>query len=269
MISSTISGIKCAVFALIGLVLIGIASADRPASAPKEITVACASNMIYAMEGIVTEFQKRHSTVSVRMSYGSSGNFFSQISNRAPFDLFFSADTIYPQKVCDAGLCLDGDQKIYATGRLVLWALSGSSISVERLGIQSLSDTAIRHIALANPKVAPYGRAADEALRHFGIHGAVKDKLVFGEDISQTTQFVQSGSAEVGFLAMGVALSPVLSGKGRFWPIPAGAHSPLDHGVVIMKWCKDKSAAKAFRSFVLGAGGRKILRQFGFGLPVK
>jgi molybdate transport system substrate-binding protein len=127
----------------------------------------------------------------------------------------------------------------------------------------------VTHIAIANPQHAPYGRAAEAAMRSMGIYDAVHAKLVLGENIAQTLQFIQSGNAEIGIVALSLAVAPSVRGQGRFWTVPLDRYPRMDQGGVIMKWAKDPDAARAFRAFFIGPGGRSTLEKFGFALPEK
>src|SRR5262245_15335488 len=154
----------------------------------RPVAVAAASDLKFAMDELVAEFGRAHPDIKVVVTYGSSGNFHAQIANGAPFDAFFSADAQYPRLLAEAGLADKGSVFLYAIGRIVLWVPKTSSIAVER-GLSVLADRSVRHVAIANPKHAPYGRAAEAALRAAGVYDAVQSKLVFGENIAQTAQF--------------------------------------------------------------------------------
>ena len=233
----------------------------------RELRVAAASDLKFALDEIVLDFQKDHPEITVKVTYGSSGNFYSQLSNQAPFDLFFSADIGYPRKLSEQGLALPGTEFLYAIGRLVVWVPKSSPIQVEQLKMEALRHESVRHIAIANPRHAPYGKAAEAALRSSGIYEAVQPKLVFGENISQTLQFVQSGNAEIGIVALSLALAPGVKDQGRYWKVPSDAYPRLEQGGVILKWAKDPQAAQRLREFVTGPKGRSRLRGYGFYLP--
>jgi molybdate transport system substrate-binding protein len=240
---------------------------ESPQKGRRELLVAAASDLKFAMGEIVQDFQKDHPEITVKVTYGSSGNFYSQLSNQAPFDLFFSADISYPRKLSEQGLTLPSTEFLYAMGYIVVWVPKSSPIDVERLKIEALRHDSVRHIAIANPKHAPYGKAAEAALRSLGIYAAVQQKLVLGENISQAFQFVQSGNAEVGIVALSLALAPSVKEQGRYWQIPLDAYPRLEQGGVILKWVKDPEAAQNFREFVTGSKGRSLLKRYGFYLP--
>jgi molybdate transport system substrate-binding protein len=243
--------------------------ASRPADAPagRTVAVAAASDLKFALDEIAAEFARRHPDVAVKTTYGSSGNFYSQLANRAPFDLYFSADIGYPRKLIEQGHA-DADSLFpYAVGRVVAWVPEASKLDVRSLGIRAVADPSVRKVAIANPKHAPYGRAAEAALRKLGVYDSVADRLVLGENIAQTAQFVETGGADVGLIALSLAVAPAMKDKGRYWEVPADAHPPLEQGGVILKWAKDPEAAKMFRDFVISAEGRAILKRYGFEPP--
>jgi molybdate transport system substrate-binding protein len=255
-----------------GMVLLARAGRERAAKqqskkVPQELLVAAAADLKFAMEEMVQKFQRDSPEISVEVTYGSSGNFYSQLVNQAPFDIYFSADVGYPRKLSEQGLALEGSDFVYAVGRIVIWAPIFSPIDVERLGTESLRHSSVRHIAIANPKHAPYGKAAEAAMRSLGLYEAVREKLVYGENVAQAFQFIQSGAAELGIIALSLALAPNARDQGRYWEIPQQAYPRLEQGGVILKWARDPTAARSFRSFVLGSTGREILKRYGFTLP--
>lgn len=239
-----------------------------PAPASSSLTIAVASSMQFAMADLLKEFHTAHPDLSVKATYGSSGNFFAQIQNQAPFDIFLAADMDYPAKLVKAGLALD-DLSPYAVGGLVLWVPKASPLDVEKLGLAVLNDPAVKKIAIANPKLAPYGAAAVAALKSLGLYAQAEPRLVLGENIAQTAQFVESGAADIGLLALSHALAPRMQGKGRFWEIPPDAFPPIQQGMVILKRTPNAAAARTFREFLLGPAAGRVLQRHGFKLPVK
>lgn len=228
------------------------------------VRVAAAADLRFALDDIVDAFHLRRPDIKVQVTYGSSGNFYAQLSNRAPFDVFLSADVDYPRRLIREGLApADGDF-VYGVGHIVIWVLQSSSIDVEKLGMQSLLSPEVRKIAIANPRHAPYGRAAEAAMRSMGVYEQVKERLVLGDTVLQAGQFVESGSADIGIISRSHALAPSLRGKGRFWEVPLDAYPRRVQGGVIMSWAQDRSAAMALRDFVLSEEGRTILRRYGF-----
>ena len=231
----------------------------------QEIRVAAAADLKFAMDELAGQFERQTGT-TVRVTYGSSGNFFSQIQNGAPFDLFFSADIEYPKKLEAAGFAEAGSLYEYAVGRIVIWTLAAAKVDVAKQRWNALLSDSVQKIAIANPEHAPYGRAAVAALRKAGIYEQVKAKLVYGENISQAAQFVQSGNAQAGIVAMALAVSPAMR-DGQRWEIPAEMHPPIDQGAIVLKNSKNKDAARLFLEFVRSATGRAVLAKFGFTLP--
>lgn len=234
-----------------------------------EITIAAAADLKFAMDELVTEFRANRSDIVVKATYGSSGNFFAQIQNRAPFDLYFSADVEYPRKLADAGDALDTNIFLYAFGRLVVWTPTNSPVDAQKLGIQSLLAPPVKKIAIANPQHAPYGRAAVEAMKSLKVYQQTESRLVFGENIAQTAQFVQSGAADIGIIALSLAIAPQMRDAGRYWELPLDSYPRLEQGGIILKWTKEPQASRAFRDFALGPQGRKVLKRYGFSLPEK
>ncbi len=233
--------------------------------AAEEITIAAASDLNFAFKDLVAEYEKT-SGHHVKLSLGSSGNFYSQIQNGAPFDLYFSADIGYPKKLEEAGLTVPGSLYRYAIGRIVIWTGQDANIDVAK-GFDALRQPGIKKIAIANPKHAPYGRAAVAAMEHFNVYEGVKDRLVFGENISQAAQFVESGACDIGVIALSLALAPTMKARGTYWEIPESAHPPLEQGAAILKSSKHQDAARQFVEFLQGAKGREIMTRYGFTLP--
>lgn len=231
------------------------------------VRVAAAADLKFAMEDLIAEYRKGHPDVGVEATYGSSGNFAAQIENGAPFDLFFSADAVYPRKLAEKGLTVPGSDFLYAVGRIVLWVPKGSPLRVEEQGVGILARPEMRHLAIANPRHAPYGRAAELALRRLGVYEAVRDRLVFGENVAQTAEFVRSGAADAGVIALSLAVAPAMRDEGRYWAFPLDSYPRMEQGGVILARAGDPEAARAFRAFVLGERGRSILKDYGFFLP--
>lgn len=228
----------------------------------QDLTVAAASDLQFVFPEIAAHFQKETGH-SLKLIFGSSGNFFAQIQNGAPFDLFFSADIGYPQKLEAAGLTEAGSLYAYATGRIVLWTPSSSKIDLSR-GLQVLLDLAIKKIAIANPQHAPYGRAAVAALQHEGIYERVAGKFVLGENISQTASFVASGSADVGILALSLALAPSMKEKGIYKEIPQPDYPPIEQWAVILKNSKQKDLARRFLRYLKTPAVQELMQRYGF-----
>lgn len=231
----------------------------------EELTIAAASDLSFAFKELAGEFEKS-SGHHVKLSLGSSGNFYSQIQNGAPFDLYFSADIGYPRKLEEAGLTVPGSLYRYAIGRIVVWAGHGSRLDMTK-GMEVLRESSIKKIAIANPKHAPYGRAAVSSMEHFNLYQQVKDRLVLGENISQAAQFVESGACEVGIIALSLALAPTMKAKGAYWEVPADTHPALEQGAVILKSSQRREAAQEFLEFIKGQTGQEIMKRYGFTIP--
>jgi molybdate transport system substrate-binding protein len=218
----------------------------------------------FALDALIKAYREVKGDIRIEPSYGSSGTFYSELLNRAPFDLYLSADVQYPRKLAAQGLVLPESEFTYAVGRIVLWTRNESGIDVNRMKMDALRLPGVRHIAIANPEHAPYGRAAESAMHALGVYNAVKNKLVLGENISQAFQLAQSGAAEVGIVALSLALAPGAAGQGRYWEVPAEAYPPMRQGGAIPKWSRNPAGAWSFRAFLLSPEGRVILKQYGF-----
>jgi molybdate transport system substrate-binding protein len=229
----------------------------------EKITVAAAADLKFAMDEIVTGFNQSHPGNTVEVIYGSSGKFQTQIQQGAPYDLFFSADINYPREMAKKGLAAS-DVTQYAVGRIVLWS---NSMDATKMTLATLNDPKISKIAIANPKHAPYGKRAEEALRASGLWDKLQSKLVFGENIAQTAQYVQTGNAQVGIIALSLAVSSELSKKGGYYLIPDTLHQPLEQGYVVTKHGADKPLAKQFAKYMTSKDARKIMTKYGFVLP--
>lgn len=234
--------------------------------AAQQISVAAAADLQFAMQDITARFQKETGK-GVQVTYGSSGNFFQQFQNGAPFDLFFSANLDYPKKLQAAGLTEPGSYYQYARGKIVIWVPNDSKLDLSS-GLQVLLNPSIQKIAVANLQHAPYGQAAVAAMQKANVYDKVKDKLVLGENISQTASFVVSGSADVGIVALSLALSPNMKDKGRYVEVPADEYPPIEQACVILSSSKNKEAASQFLSFIKTATIGDLLKSYGFDVPV-
>jgi molybdate transport system substrate-binding protein len=229
-----------------------------------EVVVAAAADLKFAMDSLVAVYSKDNPDIDIKVVYGSSGNFFQQIGNGAPFDLFFSADINYPKQLAEKQLTLS-DIHLYGTGQLVLWSRTINP-AIDKMN--ALLDPAIKKIAIANPAHAPYGQRAEESLRHYQLYDKIKDKLVMGENIAQTAQYAQSGAADIGIIALSLALSPAMQQSGgKYWLIPADSHQPLEQGFVLLPHAKDNKGAFQFMNFITTPEARAILKSFGFSQP--
>ena len=234
----------------------------------EELSIAAASDLTFCIEDLNGAFKKSHPDAELKVSNGSSGNFFAQIKNGAPFDVFLSADIDYPKQLVKAGLADESSLMQYATGRIVLWT-TNEKVDVSR-GLSILRDEKlIKKIAIANPDHAPYGRAAKAALEHEKLWQDVSARLVIGENISQTAQFVQTGNADAGIVALSIVSSPKLAKVGHYAEIPAGDYPPLLQGAVLTKQGAAKPLAKAYLEFLRSEEARKIFDRYGFRLGEK
>lgn len=238
---------------------------SHPEAGAVEIKIAAASDLTFAFKDVAARFQNQ-TGVAVKLTYGSSGNFFAQIQNGAPFDLFFSADVGYPEKLEAAGLTEPGTMYEYASGKLVMWVPNASKLDLSR-GLAALLDPGVGKIAIANPQHAPYGTAAVAAMRHAGIYDQVQSKLVLGENISQTAQFVQSGNADVGLLALSLAVAPAMKDSGRYVEIPAADYPPLVQAAVILRSSRNQELANQFLKFLKEPETVALMERYGFSIP--
>jgi molybdate transport system substrate-binding protein len=226
----------------------------------EQLTIAAASDLKFAMDEIVVLFGKQHPASQVTTVYGSSGKFQTQIRQGAPYDVYFSADIAYPRALKNEGFAV-GEVQSYGLGRLVLWSSSRKTIQLNDLG-----DPAIRKIAIANPKHAPYGQRAEQALRAAGIWDKVAAKLVYGENIAQAAQFVQTGNADVGILALSLAMSAQLSKTGSYTLISDSLHQPLEQGFIITRRAAHNQLALDFAHFMATSDVRSVMLSYGFTL---
>lgn len=233
-------------------------------AAAEEVRVAVASNFFGTMNEIIMNFQgdTGHTVV---VSSGSSGKLYAQIKNGAPFDVFFSADPKRTTLLEEEGLAVKGSRFVYAVGRLTLWSPDSSVVHGDTQRI--LSDGHFEHLAIANPKTAPYGMAAEQTLKKLGLWESLKDRIVQGENIGQTFQFVFSKNAQLGFVALSQVLDPKINGSGSRWDVPTSFHDPLEQEAVLLMTGKENVVAKAFLDYVQGVKGRAIIEQFGYGVP--
>src|SRR5450631_629128 len=234
----------------------------------QDIVVAAAADMNAALPQLATAYTKKTGQ-TVKLSFGSSGNLTNQIRNGAPFDLFFSADEQYPQQLIAEGLASKDTLYRYAVGRLVLWVPSDSPLDLSKAGIQSLLDPTVKKISIANPATAPYGRAAEAALRLSGIYDQISSRLVLGENVSQAAQFVESGNAQAGLIALSHALAPAMKDKGRYWTVPLDAYPTLNQAAVVLSRSKQQDAARRFLDYLRSPGATSLLTSCGFSLPAE
>jgi molybdate transport system substrate-binding protein len=236
----------------------------QAADDPKPLLIAAASDLKFALDDILKEFRTKHPGHDPKATYGSSGTLFAQINNGAPFDLFLSADTSFPRKLIEGGKGEKESLFVYAIGQVVVWAPKESPLDVEKLGEQALLDPRIKKIAVANPDVAPYGAAAVAALKNLGLYERVQSRLVLGENVAQTAQFVQSGAADIGIISYSLALSPKMKDAGRYWKVPPDRYPKLEQAGVVRTGTSNAEGARALRVFLISAEGKAVLQRHGF-----
>jgi molybdate transport system substrate-binding protein len=226
-----------------------------------QMTVAAASSMQNALKEMQAVFSKETGKAFATV-YGASGKLTAQIKNGAPFDVFMSADMAFPESLSVAKLT-DGKPVVYARGTLVLWSLKNADLSDYK---KVLLDSTCNKIAIADPRTAPYGRAALAFLQNEKIFGIIEKKLVYGDNVSQAAQYVLTGSVDVGITAKSLAVAPEAAQKGHWVELPIAKYPPVDHGIIVLLHGKDNNPkeSKAFLDFVLSANGQKILAHCGF-----
>ena len=260
---------KCRLLSLGLIALLLFASGvsiPRAESADREINVAAAADLSSALQEVAANYEKRTGVV-LKLSFAASGALTQQIQNGAPFDVFFSADMDYPRQLIAGGQADGATLYRYAVGQLVLWVPQDSPLDVQHKGVDVLLDPSVKKISIANPQHAPYGRAAVAALKHYGLYEKLGDRLVLGENVAQAAQFVESGNAQVGLVALAHAMAPAMRGKGRYWVVPAETYPALDQGVVLISHSPHQEDAAAFLRFIKTEEAAGMLRRYGFTAP--
>ncbi len=242
------------------------ASAAADQNSQAKLTIAAAASLAGVLPEIKERFVAQNPDVQVEIVFGSSGAFFAQLQNRAPFDLFLSADTLYPQKLVEKGVALPEDYREYARGQVVLWVTKDSPLKVEQ-GLQVLAQKSVRRISLANPATAPYGKAAVEALKHHKLYEQVESKLARGENVAHAAQMVQSGAADCGMIALSLAVSPRLRDQGRWYVVPPDSYRPIRQGLVVLRESKQRELARRFVQFLFTPQARELFAKYGFSDP--
>lgn len=230
------------------------------------VRIAAASDLKFALEELKKEYTAANPEADLQLTFGSSGTFFQQISTGAPFDLYLSADLKLAEQLSDAGLASADDVFSYAVGRLVVWAPETSPVD-PTTGLEALLDPEAKKVSIANPEHAPYGKAAVAAMQTAGVYDQVKDKLVLGENIAQAAQFISSGNAQIGVIALSLALAPELSDIGRYAEVPLDSFPRLEQGGVVLAKANDIEAARSVREYLIGPKGLDLLKRYGFFLP--
>ena len=234
-------------------------------SAANEIRIAVASNFYPTMKAIVEEFELENFDSSkinkITLIPGSSGKHYAQVINGAPFDMFFSADKVRPLLLEEQGIVKNESRFTYALGKIVLWSPTNGLVDSEG---QVLYDNNFRFLAIANPKIAPYGIATKETLISMALWNNMGKKVVKGENIAQAFQFINSGNADLGFVSLSQFMSPSLSVKGSFWEVPQSLYSPIEQQAVLLR---DSLLGRNFMEFIKTDKALKIISKFGYGLP--
>ena len=248
---------------LISNILFVVVTLASSSAFAEKMTIAAAADLKYAMDEIVQSFMQANSDDQIDTIYGSSGKFFTQIQQGAPYDMYFSADIEYPQLLYKEGFAAS-DVSPYAVGRIVLWS---KEVKNENLTFEELTKPSITKIAIANSKHAPYGKRAEEALRSSGVWDLIKLKIVLGENVAQAAQFVYTGNAQIGIIALSLAKNPNLANQGSYWLIPESMHTPLEQGFIITKRAEGNSLASRFSKYMSSDPARLIMKKYGFMLP--
>jgi molybdate transport system substrate-binding protein len=236
-------------------------SAFNVAEAQQKITIVAAANLKVVLDSITTVFKIQYPNINLQLTYGASGKLFEQISNGAPFDLFFSADMDYPNELKKKRLTIS-EVKMYATGKLALWSKK-TDPSIKKMN--TLLNANIVKISIANPATAPYGEKAVESMKFYKVYDKVKSKLVFGENITQAAQFATTGAADIGIVALSLVLTPNMQKEGgKYYIIPAKSHAPLEQGCVILKHAQGNAKAAKFYDFVSSKKAAAILKYYGY-----
>ena len=227
----------------------------------EQALVAVAANFVPPFREVAVEFEKATGH-TVQVASGSSGAFFTQIKNGAPFDVFFSADAERPKILEEEGLAVKGSRFTYAIGRLVLWSSDPNLVK----GEDTLRSEKFKHLAIADPKTAPYGVAAKQVMQKLEVWESVQPRLVLGESLGQTIVFIESGNAELGFLALSQVMDPKIKGKGGRWDVPSNIHEPIKQDVVLLTKGKENPAANALMEFMRGPQATAIIERYGYEL---
>jgi len=243
------------------LALTLILSSFTPKTEDK-VSVAVAANMQFTMQQLKAEFEKE-TAIQVDVTVGSSGKLCAQIIESAPFDVFVSADMSYAEELNKKGFAANAPE-VYAWGSLVLWTMDNKITPTADLKV--LYTPGVKKIAIANPKTAPYGVAAEEALKYYKIYDLVKDKLVYGENIGQTQQFIASQAAEIGFIAKSLVLSDEMKGKGKWVDIDKKTYAPIAQGAVVLKHGREtnNTPSQKFYQFLYSPKAKAIFKKYGY-----
>ena len=248
---------------LLAASLLALATPRAPRPVTVDLSVAAAADLSSPLKQLAANYEQK-AGVRLKLSFGSSGMLTQELQNGAPFDVFLSADMDYPRQLVAAGLAEGDSLTLYARGKLVLWTPSDSHLDLQHQGMNVLLDPSVKKIAIANPQHAPYGHAAMAALKHSGLYDRVQDRLVMGENVAQAAQFVESGNAQVGFVALAHARALGMSGKGKYWEVPAEEYPSLEQGAVILIRSQHKQEAADFLRYLGSTEASELLRKYGF-----
>ncbi len=232
-----------------------------------KLVVAMAADLRFVAVELQKDFEQQTPGVTIEPIFGASGKLFAQIENKAPFDIFLSADVQFPEKLAEGGLAKKDSLFRFAIGHIVLWVRNDSSLPVEEKGAEILKDPQLKKLAIANPKTAPYGRAAEAALKKLGLYKEIQSKLALGENVSQAAQFAETGAADAAVIGLAFASAPEFAGKGKFWKFPANSFPPLVQGGAILEQTQHPEAAKKFCDYLQSPSAQEIFKNYGFGLP--
>jgi molybdate transport system substrate-binding protein len=255
---------------LLGLLLLltgALASAQ-------EITVAAGADMNFALPALAANYTKGKRGLIVNSSFSASGTQTNQIRkgaafNGAPFDVFLAADEQYPQQLIAEGLASKDTLYRYGVGHLVLWVPNNSPLDLSKLGIKALLDPSVKKIAIEDTAAGPWGRAAVAAIQHFGIYDKVATQLVVGQNVAHASQFVVSGNAQVGLIALSLALAPSMKSTGRYWIVPPDAYPTLNQTAVVLSHCKQPDEARKFLDFLRSPEAASVLDSYGLSPAAK
>lgn len=229
-----------------------------------KLRIAAAADLQFALADVVEGFRGAHPDIDVETVFGSSGNFYAEIGNGAPFDLFLSADVEYPRRLIRDKLASEDSLFVYGKGHLAVWVPKSSPLDVAKLQMRALTAPEVKHVAIANPQHAPYGRAAVAALQSAGLYDRIAGKLVLGESVGQAFEFVRSGAAEAGIVALSLAVAPAARGEGRYWEVPDSLYPKMEQAGIVLSRSENRDSARAFRSYMLTDAALHTLAAYGF-----
>lgn len=238
-----------------------------PGQPPIKLVVAMAADLRFVEVELEQEFERLNPGIRLEPTFGSSGELFAQMMNQAPYDVFLSADQDYPQKLVAQRVAKADSFFRYAVGHIVLWVRNDSPLQVETAGAEILKDPRLNKFAIANPKTAPYGRAAAAALKQLGLYDELQSKLVLGKNVAQTAQFAESGAADAAVIGLSLASSREFAGKGKYWRFPADTYPRMDQAGVILEHTQHAVAARKFCDFLQSPPATEIFKKYGFGMP--